>query len=148
MLQSRFSFLISGLSLALVLVWGGGSRGQTSTSEASPLVILENVGLPAIDRGVIPDESHTPDSPESLRRRSIQSGSATLERVGASGARYVAGRVIVKFRDGTSTPSRLSTLSAVSRAASISARPAYANFDVVQIDPNEDAEAIAQTLSQ
>src|SRR5438105_12364869 len=64
---------------------------------------------------------------------------------------YVPGRVIVKFRDGTSTAVRLNSLarlSTLSSVSSVSERPSYANFDVVSIDPGSDAEAVADALSQ
>jgi hypothetical protein len=59
---------------------------------------------------------------------------------GAAGSTHVAGRVIVKFRDGTSTVARVKSLSLVSAAGAVSERPSYANFDLVRIDPNDDAE--------
>jgi hypothetical protein len=54
--------------------------------------------------------------------------------------------VIVKFRDGTSTAARIKSLSLVSAAGAVSERPSYANFDLVRIDPNDDAEAAADAL--
>ena len=54
----------------------------------------------------------------------------------------------MKFRDGVSMPTRLAALSATSRSASIASRPDYANFDVVQIDPNEDPAASPRALAQ
>jgi hypothetical protein len=56
---------------------------------------------------------------------------------GAAGSTHVAGRVIVKFRDGTSTVARVKSLSLVSVAGRVSERPSYANFDLVRIDPND-----------
>ena len=56
--------------------------------------------------------------------------------------------VIVKFKDGTSSAARLSAMSATSRSAALSTRPAYADFDVVTIDPGEDAEAAAARLGR
>ena len=62
-----------------------------------------------------------------------------------SGSRYVAGKVIVKFRDGVSPAARSSALAVTSAKALL--QPSYANFDVVAIDPNEDAEAAARALT-
>jgi hypothetical protein len=62
---------------------------------------------------------------------------------GAAGSTYVAGRVIVKFRDGTSTAARVKSLSLVSAAGAMSERPSYANFDLARIDPNDAAEVAA-----
>ena len=60
--------------------------------------------------------------------------------------RYRVGRVIVRFKDGVTAASRLSALSVVSRTATMSQRAAYQNFDLVQIDAAEDAEAAARTF--
>ena len=77
-------------------------RGQTAGDWR--LQILEHVGLPAIDEGMIADESHTPSSPETLRRAALLEA-LLQDRVGASGrvlldwccrerdARTVAGRL-------------------------------------------------------
>ena len=102
--------------------------------------------LPAIDRGVVSDFSHFPGSPEALVRESMRHSAVALDRTGASGTHYVAGRVIVKFRAGASAASRVRAMSAVSQTALVSERPSYANFDIVRIDPGEDAEAVAAAL--
>ncbi len=74
-------------------------------------------------------------------------GSPFSDRVGASGAAYMPGRVIVKFRDGLSTGARASALSAVSRSAALTAQKPYANFDIISIDPNDDPEAVARSFA-
>ncbi len=142
----RVPLVLIALSVGFVEIFGVAGRGQTA--DIAPLDVVVGLGLPAVDRGVISGSSRVPDSPETRVRRSIRLSSATPDRIGASGVRYVPGRVIVKFRDGVSTPARLSTLSIASRTASMSERPAYANFDVVRIDTSEDAEAVAQALGQ
>jgi serine protease len=121
----------------------GSGQGQTSRFRA----VLDYFGPQPIERGIIPIESRSPGSRESLARRSIQPASGTVDRAGASGARYLPGRVIVKFKDGATSASRLSTLSAVSRSASISSHPSYADFDIVNIDPADDAEAVARAFA-
>src|SRR6478735_9192928 len=67
--------------------------------------------LPAIDRGLAADWSHAPGTPEAIMRESLRHSIVTLDRAGSSGTRYVAGRVIVKFRDGMPTASSSSTAS-------------------------------------
>ncbi len=52
----------------------------------------------------------------------------------------------MKFRDAVSTTGRLTALSTASRTASLRTRPSYADFDIVSLDPGEDAEAVARTL--
>ena len=89
--------------------------------------------LSAIDQGVMSD-------------RPPQLSHATTFTTGS----FVPGRVIVKFRDGTTSAVRLNSLSRVSalaKTSAVSERPSYANFDVVRIDAGDDAEAVAAALA-
>ncbi len=111
------------LALAIAAVHGQ-DPGEART-------VLYPYTLPAIDQGLMGDP------PPRLAR--------------SQAASYVPGRLIVKFRDGTSSAVRLnslSSLSTASTAATVSERPSYANFDVVRIDPAADAEAAAASLSE
>src|SRR6516164_3448351 len=93
-------------------------------------VILQNVGLPAVDEGVMWEETHTPSTPEALRRAAVRTAVRTalrVDRMGASGARYVPGKVIVKFRDEASAAACQSAISAASASAQLTERPSYAN---------------------
>ncbi len=137
----RVPLFLLALSVGLFNIFGAAGRGQTSS--LAPLDVVLGLGLPAIDRGVVADVSRGPVS----GLHSIRSSAAVPDRIGA-GFRYMPGRVIVKFRDGVSSAARLSALSVGSRTASISEKPAYANFDVVHIDEAEDAEAVAASLRQ
>src|SRR2546426_1433658 len=139
--QVQISFFT--LFLALFAMLGVRGRGQSPAPVSG--IVLDYFAPPAIDRGLMPDRSRAPDSPESKIRASIRPVNATLERVGVSGSRYVAGKVIVKFRDGVSSAARSSALAVTSAKASL--QPSYADFDVVTIDPNEDAEAAARALT-
>ena len=130
----------------LLAVFAVAGRGQAPVARVSG-VVVDYFAPSAIDRGLMPDLSRSPDSPEATIRASVRTANTPIERIGASGARYLAGSLIVKFRDGVSTATRLSALSAMSRSASMSARPSYADFDLVAIDPTEDAEAAAHTLA-
>jgi serine protease len=131
-----------------------GSRGSGQVAAPARRLAIPNRFSSAIDRGL----AVPPDSPESARLRtraarapitvgSAQPGVIVGHRIGARGVPYRAGRVIVKFRPFSSAAGRMSALSAVSRTASIAPRPAYANFDVVTINPSEDAEAVARALA-
>jgi serine protease len=74
-------------------------------------------------------------------------GALRQPRTGPRGWRYASGRVIVKFQDDMSSESRLASLRmSSSQTASVSARPASADFDFVTIGPNEDAEAVAASF--
>src|SRR5258708_39974764 len=78
-------------------------RGQTG--DESRLVIQEHLGLPAIDEGLLQDDSHTPSSVEARRRAALRDA-LLQDRVGASGGHYRPGRVIVKFRDEAAVTQR------------------------------------------
>src|SRR5207245_2258420 len=93
------------------------------------------------------DTSRAPDSAETRRRQSIRPTSGAIDRAGRFGTRYVPGRVVVKFKDGVSALSRASAIRNGSQAAALAARPSYADFDLVQIDPADDPEAVADALS-
>ena len=111
------------------------------------MVIQEHLGLPGIDEGLIQDDSHTPASPETRRRAEVRAA-MFQDRVGASGGHYRPGRVIVKFRDEAALSERLAAVRAASDTAEIAPRPSYAEFDIVRIDPAEDAEEVASVLRE
>src|SRR5262249_30432211 len=115
-------------------------RGQSSSG-----VVVDFFAPPPVDRGIIPSLQRSPDSPETALRAAIRTSSVALDRKGASGAHYIAGKVIVNCKDGGCANSRASVMSAA-RARS-SAQPSYANFDIMTIDPNDDAEQTAQALA-
>jgi serine protease len=116
-------------------------RGQDASPPARTIVSMD--APPAIERGISPDPSAAQGAPEQSRRQSVQSTAAPADRTGVAGTRYRPGRVIVKFRDGLSAAARVQALTAVSRTATMAARSASQNFDVVQMDASGDAEATA-----
>ena len=81
------TFILAG-SLVLTV------RGQT-VNDVRQVV---NVGLPAIDEGVISDEPHTPGSTAAEKRARL-AAALDRDRTGGSGLRFTPGRVIVKFKD-------------------------------------------------
>jgi serine protease len=142
MVRLRNVFFI--LALTLLVVYSAHGRGQAAEHPSG--VVVGYFAPPAIDRGLMEHEvSHAPDSAETRIRASMQVDGRPAERVGASGARYVAGKFIVKFRAGTSASARVSALSATSAKAST--QPPYADFDVVSIDESQDAEAAARAMA-
>ena len=104
-------------------------RGQVA--DETRFQVLQNVGLPAIDEGLIEREA-----------RLIQ------DRAGGSGVRSASGRIVVKFRDDTAMPERQAAVRAVSATGEIAVRASYADFDIVRLDAAEDAEAAAGVLRQ
>src|ERR1700730_6500744 len=129
----RAVLFVLAVSVSVVIVI---LPGRAQAPDPSPLDVIMGLGLPAIDRGVVMDPFRAPGGPDAFVRRALQTASTSHDLEGEGGARYLPGRVIVKFRDGVPAASRLSALSATSPTASISQRPDYANFDVVQIDPS------------
>src|SRR5207247_7989454 len=97
---------------------------------------------PATEQGVFSSVHRSPDSIETKIRAAVRTSSVPLDRVGASGAHYIAGKVIVKFKDGASAASRASAMSLTKAKAS--AQPSYANFDIMTIDPADDAAQAAR----
>src|SRR5471030_775654 len=96
----RARALVATVAVAGVLVMT--LRGQT---EEPRFVVLQGVGLPAIDEGAIRDESHTPASPQAVQKRALLAALST-DRVSSSGSRYRSDRLIVKFRDAAATTDR------------------------------------------
>jgi serine protease len=141
MLRTRVVLSCAAVAAALATL---GLRAQVA--ERNGYQVREGVGLPAVDEGVIDDETHTPSSYEARRRSAIRA-TMHIDGVSSSGARYDRGHVIVRFRDEADTPARMRAISSATRSGAISARPSYANFDVVTMDANEDAEAVARALS-
>ena len=139
--MGRFRARSSCVSIAVALTVVVAS-GQSADRH----VIILNLGLPAIDEGVIADDTHAPGTVEALRRARLR---AVLgDEAGPATARYARGRLIVKFRDDASDGARLAAVTRISGAATIDARPTYADFDIVRIDPAQDAEAAAIALEQ
>ena len=132
----RFLTTFSIVVLVIVGFFTLSGRGQTA---GSPRRLLSSFAPPAIQGGISPDLSHAPGTPETLRRQSIRRASGVIDRVGASGAQYRPGRVIVKFRDGVSAATRVSALSVVSGRATMSPRAASQDFDVINIDQRRAA---------
>jgi serine protease len=121
-----------------------------SQAATSPRTIVAQRTVSPLQRGIIPTQSHAPNHADRRRQAAIRPASTTVDRVGASGAAYVPGKVIVKFKDGASATARVTAMSrarTASTTASI-ARPPYANFDVLSLDATEDPESIAESLRQ
>jgi serine protease len=138
---------------AAIVVAGIAGRGEVrQESSSGALDEIDRGARPtAIDRGLVRGEARSPDSVERQHARGLQLPSAARFRTGTTGAPYLRGRVIVRFKDGTSSVSTAASMSAVralSRSAALSARPSSANFDVVAIGSSEDAEEIAAALRE
>src|SRR5581483_3523238 len=100
-----------------------------------------------IERGISPLMLRDPAALKLAGGRHVTRANGVIDRIGTSGAHYVAGKVIVKFKDGAPAALHTESLRAASRTAAATVRPDYADFDIVRIDPNEDAEAVARALA-
>src|SRR5215510_1724151 len=103
MLRARLFFFTAAIAAFALLAARG--FGQTSPAQSG---IVDFTAPPPIEEGIFSSLTRSPDSIEAKMRASIRTSSVALDRVGASGAHYIAGKVIVKFRDGVSTASRAS----------------------------------------
>jgi subtilisin family serine protease len=131
------------LAVAAFVSVGVPGHGQTTRSR-SP-VIVDLSPPPPIEQGIFSSLFRAPDSVEAALRAAIRTSAVALDRVGASGAHYIAGRLIVKFKSGASSAARASAMSVAQ--ARISSQPSYANFEVMAIDVNADAERAAAALA-
>src|SRR5579884_904641 len=101
------------------------ARGQI----LSPFVVLD-VGLPAVNEGPIPDDTHRPASPQAIRRAAIHAADDPV-RQGRSGRAFTAGRVIVKFKDDASDAARDAAVRSVVAGGVREPRAGSADFEIV-----------------
>jgi serine protease len=141
MLRTRV-VLSCAAAAAAVATLGAGAQ----IAERNGYFLREGVGLPAVDQGVLGDDTHIPTSVEARRRTAVHAV-MHADGVGSSGALYDRGHVIVRFRDEADGTARLRAVSSATRSGAIATRPSYANFDIVTMDANEDAEAVARALA-
>src|SRR5229473_8512881 len=116
MLRLRLSLYVLGSISAALVVSGALGHGQ----DLSP---WQPANISGVDRGMLAQVA----APAPRRTGTSRHVLRADDRVGRRGAVYQAGRVIVKFRAGVSTPSRFNALSQVSGTASIAARRASAD---------------------
>ncbi len=141
MLRTRVVLSCAAAATALATL---GVRAQVAGP--SGYLLREGVGLPAVDQGVLGDDTHTPTSFETRRRNAIRAVMHS-DGMSASGTRYDRGHLIVRFRDEADIAARRRAISSATRSGAIATRPSYANFDIVTMDANEDAEAVARALA-
>ena len=130
----RVLTLLAGLAGVLLL----GSREVGLGQAAAPAGrrVVEAGGVTAADAGFDPDVVRS-------RRAS------TIARVGAAAAaspRYVSGEVIVKFAPGAA-PERTARQLRALGVREAARRPNHAGFDLLELDPAADPEAVAQALA-
>ena len=125
--------VVIAAAVALTATYKDGHGQEPSTGRR----LMQSVGLAGIDRGL--RENDAPKEPRGVGAR------ASMQRLGeAPDELYVRGSVIVKFRSGSGDTAVNSTMRAVGGSAV--ARPSYADFEIMQISPDADPEAVAATL--
>lgn len=118
-------------------VWGQEPNNAPSDPRR---VIVREMGLPAIDRGLrAQDPVREPETESPLTRATVDG----VDRV-RTGEPYLRGSVIVKFKDGAGPSAVSSTMSAVSAGGV--ARPSWADFDVLTVPADRDPEAVVAQL--
>src|ERR687887_2695393 len=136
--RARFVFLAPAVLAVAVFV----VHGQSPVDQR--LVVL-GTGLPGVDAGVAYEETHSPAAAEAIRRVELRTA-LQQQRMNDAPPAYVPGRVIVKFREGATAGDRIDAVRSASSTAAMAERPSYADFDIVRIDPQGDAEAVASAL--
>src|SRR5829696_1634439 len=127
------------VSLITILVGAGLVLTLRAQTIKEMRLGLASVGLPAVDLGLRLDEIRGPATADSPKRQAIK---ASMQGAAAA-SRARGARVLVKFIEGLPSSARLSAVADISRSAVMTSAPAYADFDIVQVASNEDAEAVA-----
>src|SRR5258705_2095529 len=136
--------VLCGCSTIVVAAFVLHVHGQ---GPASPRVLFDHFAPSAIEGDNRPDRSHAPDSPETRRRLSLRADASVGDRTDRRGRHCRPGGVGVKFRETASPAARLAAVAAAAPAANISSRPSYADFDLVTIGANDDAESVVDALA-
>jgi serine protease len=122
-------------AVAVLALWTAVGHSQLNPGSSSK-AIIQDVGLPAIDRGL-----RDQDPPRAARAKANIPHARAEYR---SDLPYVRGSIIVKFKDdaaGNATPSATAQV-----AGEITDRSSWADFDIVGIPMDADPEAAAASL--
>ncbi len=140
--RSSTRWVRAGLTLAacatLLVIPGRGQDGGVSSTRA----VVQSTGLAGIDRGL--REHDAAIEPSTRGSGGIRGQMARLDSTPSGDKLYLSGSIIVKFRNGAPANAVSSAMRLTS--ASVVERPSYANFDIMQIPPDADPEAVAADL--
>lgn len=142
-MNSRFHhrgvFVLVALASALVISGQGHTQNDALGGAARALV--NDFGLPGIDRGL--RDADPPMEPYGRGTR----GLSVAKHADGSVARdeCLRGSVIVKFKSGVDASGVNSAMQAA-KAMDLT-RPSWANFDIMEIPPEADPEAVAAELA-
>ncbi len=133
-------FARTPIVVALIAAAAFAAHAQRSSLD------IQNVGLPAVNVGLVMDTSRAPGTPQTrataIVRTAIRADGRRLDVTRS----VAAGRVIVRFRAEAPLAARAAAVREVARGGAIATRPSYADFDLVRIDPADDPEAVAAAL--
>lgn len=111
-------------------------HAQEPLSQSPGRAVVQNVGLPAIDRGL-----RDQDPPRDPRTKE---GASLAQADHSETLPYVRGSIIVKFKDDASSGAPVAASKQVE--GKITSRSSWADFDIVDIPVDADPEAAAATL--
>ncbi len=126
------------VAAACTLLLTAPGRGQQDPFGGRARVVIQLGGLDGIDRGLRANDAPKDPSRDSLRAGAERVGEPVRQRP------YRAGSVIVKFRSGTGSSAMASAMQTM-RASSL-ARPSDADFEIMEIPPHSDPEAVSAQL--
>jgi serine protease len=106
---------------------------------------IQDVGLPAMNVGLVRDASHAPGTPHTRANAIVDAAIRNDGRVHASGSAATS-HVIVRFREEASPGARAAAVRAAVSGGAIMDRPSYADFDLVRIGDVNDPEAVVAAL--
>src|SRR5262245_35427346 len=93
---------------------------------------VQDVGLPAMNVGLVTDASHAPGTPHTRANAIVAAAIRNDGRVRSSGSAATS-HVIVRFREEASPDARAAAVRAAVSGGAIMERPSYADFDLVRI---------------
>lgn len=134
---TRAVLALAACATLLVIPGRGQGDGFSSTR-----AVVQNTGLAGIDRGL--REHDAPIEPSTRGSGGIRTQMAPLDSTPSGDTLYLSGSIIVKFRNGA--PANAVSSSMRLTSAPVVERPSYANFDIIQISPDADPEAVAADL--
>jgi serine protease len=124
------------LIFALAAGWLATTSAQQPERSGGTKEIVSDIAAPGIDRG-LRDADRPRPAPTRASQRWISD---------ASGATYLKGSLIVRFRPGTLSATQRTLLAQVD--ASPGPALSYADFDIVTLAGDNDPEDVARRLSQ
>lgn len=124
---------------AVAALWIVPGRTQSDALGGRARAIIQDMGLPGIDRGL-----RDQDGPVEPAGRGNRGLALASRAEGGADRLFVRGSVIVKFKTGTST----SAIASAMRATGASDRetPSYADFEILTIAADADPETICAAL--